>query len=255
MKEFSVRKTLQADYDRYYTGDETAWRTLVGREKANNIVALCGDVPHDSILDIGCGEGAVLERLSQLAFGKTYTGIEISASGVETTLKRAIPQLAECALFDGYTLPYPDQSFDVAALSHVVEHLEFPRRLLYEAGRVARHVFIEVPLEDNLQWHLLVEKHLASEQGGHAAGDPGKTLGHLEFFSRRSLRRLAITSGLDVVKQVVTNFPYPVYKHIHGKTALAIYPAKALTLRLAPWLARRLWTYNCAMLCKPRFCS
>ena len=45
--------------------------------------------------------------------------------------------LVESKLFDGARVPYPDNSFDLAYMSHVVEHLEHPRQLIYEAARVA----------------------------------------------------------------------------------------------------------------------
>jgi hypothetical protein len=42
--------------------------------------------------------------------------------------------LAEARTYDGYRIPYGDKRFDLAVLSHVVEHLEHPRLLLYEAS-------------------------------------------------------------------------------------------------------------------------
>ncbi len=44
--------------------------------------------------------------------------------------------------------------------SHVVEH---PRTLLHEARRVARHVFVEVPLEHNLR----LPRDFAADDLGH----------------------------------------------------------------------------------------
>ena len=66
---------------------------------------------------------------------------------MEAIRAKNIPGLFDCKVFDGYTIPYDDNAFDLVVLSHVVEHVEHPRKLLYEAKRVARYVFIEVPLE------------------------------------------------------------------------------------------------------------
>ena len=49
--------------------------------------------------------------------------------------------------FDGSPIPFRDQTFNLAVLNHVVEHLESPRELIREAAQVAEKVFIEVPLE------------------------------------------------------------------------------------------------------------
>jgi hypothetical protein len=36
----------------------------------------------------------------------------------------------------GYSIPYDGSALDLVILAHVVEHLEYPKTLLYEAGRV-----------------------------------------------------------------------------------------------------------------------
>ena len=109
-------------------------------------------VPHASLLEIGAGEGALLARLAELGFASALHAAEISESGVQAIRARGIPGLIDCRRFDGETLPWADASFDLAVLSHVLEHAEHPRRLLAEATRVARAVFVEVPLEDT--WRL-----------------------------------------------------------------------------------------------------
>ena len=46
--------------------------------------------------------------------------------------------------FDGRTIPYADEEFDVALLCDVLHHApEDAARLLAEAGRVARHVLVK----------------------------------------------------------------------------------------------------------------
>ena len=235
---FSIDKNLQQAYDGYYEDPAVAaWRRLTSIGKARNIARFCGPIPHARILEIGCGEGAILERLSETSFGEQLFGLEISRSGVEATLRKEIPSLDECQLFDGDTVPYGDAEFDVAILSHVVEHLEYPRRLLHEAGRVARHTFVEVPLEDNLQLHP----------------DPGHdTIGHLNFFNPKTIRKLMHTCGFEVLRQRVVNSSWAVYRHIYGLKGLVVYLPKELLLRALPPLAPRMLTYHCALLGRSR---
>jgi SAM-dependent methyltransferase len=163
-------------------------------------------------------------------------GIEVSQSAVSATTHRAVRGLRECRLFDGSTIPYEDDRFDLVILSHVVEHLEYPRRLLYEARRVGRLVFVEVPLEDNLR----LRRDFVLDG-----------VGHLNFYSPRTIRHLLQSCDLVVLRQTVLNASYPVYRHQYGSKAWLRFAPKALLLRLAPRIAPSLWTYNCALLCAP----
>ena len=233
---FYVSDKLKAHYANYY-GGESEWRWLSAVDKVNNIVSLCKKYPHKKILEIGSGEGSVLKRLSDLQFGDSLYSIEISKTAVEIIHKRKIKSLNECKLFDGYNIPYEDNKFDLAILSHVVEHLEYPRRMLYEAARVANHVFVEVPLEDNMR----LKKDFLFE-----------TAAHINTYSRKTIRRLVQTCGLEILSQAVTNHSYRVHKCMFGKKAVITYPLTELTLRIMPGIAASLWTYHCPLVCRKK---
>ena len=175
----------------------------------------------------------MLHRLSELGFGHQLYAAEISRSGVDVIERREIPRLVECRLFDGPTCPGTTRTFDLAILSHVVEHLEHPRQLLAEAARVARHVFVEVPTED------------ISRRAKDYAPD---RVGHINFYSPRTIRWLLQSSGLRVVTQVTTNPSKAVYAYHAGRTGLVHYHTKELLLRLAPALATRHFCYHEALL-------
>lgn len=147
-KRFQVSENIQSAYDKQYEAGETfnAWRQLNARDKAQHIVSLCAGLSIRTVLDIGAGEGSILAQLSDWGFGESYTALEISHSALERLRALTIPQLRDVRAFDGYELPFPDQSFDLIVLSHVLEHVEFPRVLLREMKRVGRYHAIEVPV-------------------------------------------------------------------------------------------------------------
>ena len=151
MSGFTINAHLSANYEDYYEDGDSEWRRLGAIGKVDNIVSLCRGLPHSSVLEIGAGEGSILNRLSGLDFGEELYALEISPSGVKTIKNKKISRLLECKVFDGYHVPYGDDRFDIAIVSHVVEHVEHPRQLLYEASRVAKYVFVEVPLEDTIR--------------------------------------------------------------------------------------------------------
>ena len=235
MKKTTVNQQLKNHYDQFYDERQTQWRWLGALDKAANIVALCEPYPHNTILEIGAGEGAILQRLSELEFCEQLYALEISSSGVDAIQKRAISGLAEARLFDGYTISYDDRQFDLAILSHVVEHVEHPRKLLYEAARVARYVFVEVPLEDTLR---MKADYIFTETG------------HINFYTPKTIRRLLQTCNFEILKQVNTNPSKAVHAFRSGKKGILSYYLKSALLKSIPGLATEIFTYHSALVCK-----
>jgi len=235
MKNIGISDSFKNNYEDYYEEGASEWRWLGAMDKASNIVALCDAIPHSLILEIGAGEGSILKRLFELGFGEELYALEVSLTGVETIKKRGIPRLTECLQFDGYDIPYNNHQFDLAILSHVVEHVEFPRRLLYEAARVARYVFIEVPLEDTvrLKADFVFDK-----------------VGHINPYSPKTIRRLTQTCNLEVLRQTVTNPSKAVYTYRQGKKGLINYYIKEGLLKVLPGLATSILTYHSSLLCQ-----
>ena len=235
MSEFEMNGDLKTHYGEYYDGLKGEWKRLSRRDTVDNVTSLCDGIPHRTVLEIGCGDGVLLELLSEVVddFAEELHAIEVAQSAVDLTRERGIESLRACTLFDGYTIPYDDARFDLAIMSHVIEHVEYPRRLLYEAARVARCVFVEVPLEHNAR---LPEDFIFTRTG------------HLNFYSRKTMRRLVQSCGYEVVAQVVTNPSAGVYRHNYGWNGLVKHFVKSTMLRVVPNLAMSLWTYHSALL-------
>jgi len=232
---FSVDRRLLLNYAGYYGEGQSEWRRLGALDKADDVVRLSGSYPHSTVLEIGAGEGSVLQRLSELEFGDSLHAVEISDSGVERIRGREIQRLVDLRLFDGYTLPYERKQFDLAILSHVLEHVEYPRRLLHEAGRVARLVFVEVPLEDTLRL------------GRDFVPD---SVGHINFYSMKTFRRLVQTCRMEVIEQRVSNPSREIYRYRMGTKGLVNYWIKQIACRVSPRLAMAIWTYHGSLLCR-----
>jgi SAM-dependent methyltransferase len=233
MGDVHLGRDLLSQYDGYYQGGASEWRRLGAVDKALNIVELCRQTPVSSVLEIGAGDGSVLARLSEMGFGEQLFAAEISSSGVAVIRERNIPRLVECMIFDGSRLPWDDGRFDLAILSHVVEHLEHPRQLLLEAARIARFVFVEVPTED------------ISRRPADYRPD---SVGHINFYSPRTIRWLVQSCGLRVLKQATTNPSKAVYVYQTGRKGLLQYYVKRALLRWAPGLATRHFCYHEALL-------
>lgn len=235
MKDIGISDHLRANYEGYYEDGDSEWRRIGAIGKAENIVSLCRTLPRSSIFEIGAGEGSVLRRLSELRFADEFYAVEVSSSGVEAITNKRIPRLVECKLFDGYHVPYDDDRFDIAVLSHVIEHVEHPRLLLYEASRVARYVFVEVPLEDTIR----LQRDFVLDE-----------VGHVNFYSPRTIRLLIQSSNLRLLNQVTTNLPKEAYVFQKGRKGLIKYYMKQVLLDALPSLATKLFTYHGALVCE-----
>ena len=86
-----------------------------------------------SVLDVGCGDGAVAKQLAALR-------PDLQIQGLDVLIRREtqIPVRS----FDGRQIPEGDGSFDVVLLVDVLHHAHDPAALLREAKRVARRAII-----------------------------------------------------------------------------------------------------------------
>lgn len=194
-------------YDRRYSriGERgSKWRELCGVAKARNIISIVENLPVGSVIDIGCGTGAVLAECDRAAFGKQYYAADISSEAISIVRNRSgISRLVEAQVSDGRHIPYHDHQFSLAILSHVIEHVVDPACLLREAARVAWYIAIEVPIENNL--HIYLKTRILRR-------DYRQGLGHVQCFSKRSFRALLErTSGLEVMRMGMAFVPDRIY--------------------------------------------
>ncbi|MGK2906917.1 MAG: class I SAM-dependent methyltransferase [Desulfuromonadales bacterium] len=234
MNEIKVSEDLKNNYEDYYEDDDSEWRWLGALDKAQNISTLCKGLPINTVIEIGAGEGSILKRLSELNFAAEFYALEISPTGVSAIKNKHIPLLKECSLFDGYNISYENMKFDLAILSHVVEHVEYPRKLLYEAKRIAKFVFVEVPLEDSLR---LPQDFIFNK------------VGHINFYSPKTIRRLIQTCNLEVIDQLTTNPAKELYIFQKGRKGLINFYIKEYLLRFFPFLATKIFTYHSSLIC------
>jgi SAM-dependent methyltransferase len=89
------------------------------------------DQPGARALDVGCGVGQVVDRLTRA--GYEAHGVDVS----EPNIARARKFSDCCQLYDGKRLPFPDNHFASAGALNVLEHVEEPEVFLRELVRVA----------------------------------------------------------------------------------------------------------------------
>ncbi len=221
------------------------WRALGARGKADHVIALCSraSLHPASTLEVGCGDGALLSELHGRGFGGRLAGVEITERAVEIARGREEIDQVDC--YDGSHLPADDGAYDLGILSHVLAHVPDPPALLAEVARACRAVVVEVPLEANLSARRAAKREHAAE------------IGHLQRLDRAAAAAIVAAAGLERAGEL--DDPLPLSAHrFFATTATARAAAtgkwalRAGLYRLAPPLARRLFTVHYACLCLPR---
>lgn len=222
-----------------------AWREAGARQKATNIARVCRKIPVSSVLEIGCGTGAVLRELGAMNFGKYYVATDISAAAVEFAKTSCGPLLSTAYVGPADSLPFPEKSFSVAILSHVVEHLENPVCAVRAASRVAEYVVVEVPTERVLS--NTIRTRILGQPFSSAAG-----AGHLQFWSANSIAKFL---EQDCGQEILSRHRDLLSRETEFRGRKGIQLAKPIlkeTLKsvLPEWVYVRLFTTHATFLCR-----
>src|SRR6266480_2777965 len=115
-------------------------RELLGRSD----YAIIGDIvePQTRVLDLGCGEGELLEWLAAHK-AVVARGVELSGAKVRKAIARGV-SVFQCDMEQGLA-DYPDQAFDYVILSQTLQETRQPRKVLSEMLRVGRRAIVAFP--------------------------------------------------------------------------------------------------------------
>jgi methionine biosynthesis protein MetW len=98
--------------------------------------------PGARVLDVGCGDGALLQLLAKER-GAKGRGIEISQEGVNACVTKGLSVVQGDA--DTDLAIYPDQAFDYVVLSKTIQAVHRPRAVLGELLRVGERALVSFP--------------------------------------------------------------------------------------------------------------
>ncbi len=93
-----------------------------------------------TVLDIGCGDGALSYLISKIKGGRIF-GVDPSQEAVRIAKRKFKEAGLENFFFkkgSGYKLPFKNQSFNFVILADVIEHVLYPQKILKEAKRVLK---------------------------------------------------------------------------------------------------------------------
>lgn len=98
--------------------------------------------PASRVLDVGCGDGALLQLLAQTK-NVDGRGIELSQKGVNDCVAKGLSVIQGDA--DTDLIDYPDDGFDYVILSQTLQATRHPREALRNMLRIGRRAIISFP--------------------------------------------------------------------------------------------------------------
>ena len=108
-----------------------------------DLAAIAEMIPDGArVLDVGCGDGALLEHLVRTK-SVDGRGIELSQQNVNACVARGLAVVQGDA--DTDLGEYPAQVFDFVILSQTIQATEKPSYVLEQMLRIGRHVAISLP--------------------------------------------------------------------------------------------------------------
>lgn len=144
------------------------------------------------LLDIGCGEGVLLENAKRLGFD--VTGIDYSQYAVEMCHKKNLNAI--CLDIEGQDLPF-NEEFGIVIAAEIIEHLFDYYRFLAAANNCLKEkglLFLTTP---NSSWFVYRVLYMLGKTPTEIQG-----LSHLRFFSLSHLTGICRDQGFKLKKNL-----------------------------------------------------
>jgi SAM-dependent methyltransferase len=183
-------------YDKYGSTNPVVRRLMATFE--HTLDELFAQADPRSLLDVGCGEGVLVEKWARRLRDRRVVGIDLDDPQLHAQWRQRTAPNLEYRVMKAENLPFAEDEFDVATAIEVLEHVPDPAHTVAEMARVAqRWLLVSVPREP--LW-----RGLNMARGAYLR-DLGNTPGHLNHWSKRSFVSLLARHG-EVVE---ARSPFP----------------------------------------------
>lgn len=172
---------------KYYSKNPVS-KYLVGNFYKNISELLCA-VEYNSLIDLGCGEGFLLQSNEDIVKNKQCYAMDLDPDEV----KDAKINLPFCDVFEGsiYSVPRNDEFVELVICTEVLEHLHDPESALKEIHRLtSKYAILSVPREP--LWRIL------NMSRGKYWSEWGNTPDHRNHWSTRQFKQF-VEKYFDVV--------------------------------------------------------
>jgi SAM-dependent methyltransferase len=199
IKDRPAREEMASIYpDNYYSYSEMAHdmslvafvRKHIESHKADRYEQLLGCGKRE-VVDIGCGDGRLLDILRKQNDKWRLSGIEINNKAAAAASSKGYQ--VEQGDFESDKIPWTRGTFDLALLHQVLEHTRDPRNVLKRIASILKkggYLSIETPDIESLDFHLFKKRYW----GGYHIPR------HFYLFNKTSLVKLLKEEGFEIVR-------------------------------------------------------
>src|SRR5687767_12861727 len=181
--------------------------------------------PGEAVLDVGCGNGIITRAVG--AMGYEVTGIDSSVKTIEAAQSsNNLSNVKFIVVAAGELTPRPGK-YAAIICSEVLEHLEDPSSLLVilkkslkdngillvtvPNGKGPRERFVTKPVQylqskNNFIWKLVSAVKKALGYTGTTVQSSADDLSHIQFYTYKSLSKLAQSQGFRITGIKKSNF-------------------------------------------------
>jgi methionine biosynthesis protein MetW len=205
---------------------EAAQSPQAQREDFREILRLVR--PGSRVLDVGCGEGVLLEMLGREK-GVDGRGLEILPDNVAACMARGLAVVQGDA--DRDLDHFPTQAFDYAILSYTLQQARDPRHVLKEMLRIADQAIVSVPNMGHwkVRLSLLVGGRMPVTK---TLPDPWWSTGNIHLSTLRDMTDLCDDLGLRIDAAAALSGGKPA-RLVNARTAWANLFAESAILLLS----------------------
>lgn len=174
-------------------GRRDYWRKMAAcRHRVETLVAHLMEWRPTSVIDLGCGDGALLDEIARALPGASLAGVDISRTQIQMNrLSRPSARWHACDLDCEFELPQQLAPADAIIASEVIEHLDHPDRFLRSAlavGRVGCRLYV-------------------STQSGPLR-ETERRVGHRRHYGADELAQLLLQTGWTPLHLWNTGYPF-----------------------------------------------
>jgi len=170
-----------------------------GRHMRRVIADVVKSLAYDTVLDVGCGQGSLLQAIAPLRPGSRYAGVDFSEKALAVARHR-VPQ-AEFAWLD-LTQGHLDRRFDLVLCTDVLEHIEDDAAALANVAGMAGRYLVVSTLQGRMRRFEA-------------------TVGHYRNYRRGQVQAMIEALGFRTERVVEWGFPFysPLYRDLLDLTS------------------------------------